>query len=139
MGAPDSFGRLAWGPWAWDIILLACPCIIFTMFGNRAATVSRCFLVSGWFSCQPMMVLKAPCMTVSAALLAHCVEKTKIWLLCWRYCWSMLLCCLLITLEGRGCVEEGAGPPGRGPPPKPTPRPPNPKSFPKSQLASNLA
>ena len=64
-----------------------------------------------------------------------CVEKTNIWLLCWRYCWSMLVCCLLITLEGSGWVEEGAGtggPPPRGPPGPP--RGPSPKSKKNTRL-----
>ena len=66
---------------------------------------ARCCLVSFWFSCQQMMVGKAPSITHWAALFAHPVEKTKIWLDCCMYCWSMADCCLLSTLEGRGWVE----------------------------------
>jgi len=59
-GGP-CFGRLAGGPpLPLDIMLfiirLACPCSIFAMFGNLAATISRCFFVSGWCSCQEMML-----------------------------------------------------------------------------------
>lgn len=82
IGGPDSLGRLAWGPppdiILWPIILLAWLCMIFAMLGNRAATLSRCFFVSGWCSCQLMMLLKLPCITASAALFAHCVLNTKI-------------------------------------------------------------
>ena len=90
---------------------------------------SRCFLVSGWFSCQDMMLLYEPCITDSAALLAHWVLNTKIWEDCCRYCWSILFCCLLSTLLGRGWeLEGGTSIPGPGPPGPLRLGPPSPKS-----------
>ena len=65
------------------------------------------------------------------------------WLDCWRYCWSMLLCCLLIMLEGSGCELEGGVPRiGPGGPPSPPPRLPSPKSTKKNMALiknSNIA
>ena len=89
---------------------------------------ARCFLVSLWLSCHPMIEGCCPSMTALAALLAHWVEKTKIWLLCCMYCWSMLDCCLDNTLEGSGwdtdmgTLDMGMPPaPGGGPPGPPIP------------------
>merc|ERR1719402_1533791 len=48
----------------------------------------------------------------------------------------MLLCCLLITLLGKGCVLDG-GPSSPGAPRLPS-RPPSGKSLPKSQFGSSL-
>ena len=75
-------------------------------------------------------------MTDWAALLAHWVLNTKIWLDCCMYCWSIADCCFDSTLEGRGweggmfmgrdMQEEVGGPgarpiagPPRGGPPSP--------------------
>jgi hypothetical protein len=87
-------------------------------------------------------------MTAWAALLAHCVLNTNIWLDCCMYCWSIAFCCLDRTLDGRGCEggmfmdmqeEEEVGGPGARPIPGPRgPEPNPPKSFPKSQCPSSL-
>jgi hypothetical protein len=119
--------------------------IFFTMFGYFTATFAKCRFVSFWFSCQQMIVGKAPSMTAAAALLAHWVLNTKIWLDCCMYCWSIADCCFESTFEGSGweggmfmgmCGEEEVGGPGAspmGPGPRGPPAPPSPaKSLPKS-------
>ena len=92
----------------------------------RFEHTAKCFLVSLWLSCHPMIEGCCPSMTALAALLAHWVEKTKIWLDCCMYCWSMFDCCLDNTLEGRGWDTDmgtlGIPPaPGGGPPGPPIP------------------
>ena len=71
-------------------------------------------------------------MTACAALLAHWVLNTKIWLDCCMYCWSIELCCFDSTLEGSGWeggmlafmgMLEG----GPGASPIPGPRGPGPR------------
>jgi len=119
--------------------------MFFTMFGYFTATFAKCRFVSFWFSCQQMIVGKAPSMTAAAALLAHWVLNTKIWLDCCMYCWSIADCCFESTFEGSGweggmfmgmCGEEEVGGPGAnpmGPGPRGPPAPPSPaKSLPKS-------
>jgi len=119
--------------------------MFFTMFGYFTATFAKCRFVSFWFSCQQMIVGKAPSMTAAAALFAHWVLNTKIWLDCCMYCWSIDDCCFESTFEGSGweggmfmgmCGEEEVGGPGgkpMGPGPRGPPAPPSPaKSLPKS-------
>jgi len=119
--------------------------MFFTMFGYFTATFAKCRFVSFWFSCQQMIVGKAPSMTAAAALFAHWVLNTKIWLDCCMYCWSIADCCFESTFEGSGweggmfmgiCGEEEVGGPGAnpiGPGPRGPPAPPSPaKSLPKS-------
>ena len=88
-------------------------------------------------------------MTALAALLAHWVEKTKIWLDCCMYCWSRLDCCLDNTLEGSGWDTDigtldmgspGPGGPGGGPPGPPIPGmgPPPPKLPPRNASAKKI-
>ena len=63
-------------------------------------------------------------MTDWAALLAHWVLNTKIWLDCCMYCWSMADCCLDNTLDGRGCEVDMLGMQVMGGVPRPIPPPP---------------
>ena len=145
--------------------------IFFTMFGYFTATfckrgckkmlstnilrgsklTAKCRFVSFWFSCQQMIVGKAPSMTAAAALLAHWVLNTKIWLDCCMYCWSIADCCFESTFEGSGweggmfmgmCGEEEVGGPGArpmGPGPRGPPAPPNPAKSEEKQGQSVAA
>ena len=90
-------------------------------------------------------------MTAAAALLAHWVLNTKIWLDCCMYCWSIADCCFESTFEGSGweggmfmgmCGEEEVGGPGAspmGPGPRGPPAPPSPAKSEEKQGQSVAA
>ena len=90
-------------------------------------------------------------MTAAAALLAHWVLNTKIWLDCCMYCWSIADCCFESTFEGSGweggmfmgmCGEEEVGGPGAnpmGPGPRGPPAPPSPAKSEEEKQGQSAA